>query len=209
MPFTGTLIKSFHLLHPYAADYRALENKGLNNTSVVLHIEASNSSALLTGDIEPEGWRFLQENHPDLQSDVLKFPHHGAWKNADAEKLIDSIQPSIMIISVGSEGYKQYQHPHKHVFTALAKRPHIRVLCTQATDQCQKSVLTTSHEILQKLKVQADQSGYPVLGSKQGCPCAGTIIIELGNHVRVIQPELSFHREEIIKLHFTSHECNI
>jgi len=209
LPLTGTLVKSFHLLHPYAADYRVLENKGLNNTSVVLHIEASNSSALLTGDIEPEGWRFLQENHSDLQSDVLKFPHHGAWKNADAEKLIDSIQPSIMIISVGSEGYEQYQHPHKHVFTALAKRPHIRVLCTQATDQCQKSVPATSHEILQKLKVHAGQSGYPVLGSKHGCPCAGTIIIELGDHVRVIQPELSFHREEIIKPHFTSHKCNI
>lgn len=75
-PFEGTLAKSLQLLHPYFADYHDLKTKNLNNTSVVLHVTGSGSSALLTGDIEPEGWQNLLANHPDLQSDVLKFPHH-------------------------------------------------------------------------------------------------------------------------------------
>lgn len=209
LPITGTLIKSFHLLHPYAADYRSLESKGLNNTSIVLRLSTSGSSALLTGDIEPEGWQYLSANHPDLQCDVLKFPHHGAWKNADAEKLIDDTQPSIVVISVGSEGYEKYRHPNEHVFNALVKHSHIRVLCTQATDQCRTSVFSIREDVLSKLSTQASKTGYPVLGSKRGCPCAGTIIVELSDHTQILQPESHFHREGIIKTHFTSHKCNI
>ena len=208
LPFEGTLAKSLHLLHPYHADYNELKNKGLNNTSVVLHITGPGSSALLTGDIEPEGWQQLQINHPDIQSDILKFPHHGAWKDADVGELLDNIQPAIVIISVGTEGYK-YKHPHEHVFTALFKRPHIRVLCTQATDQCQESVLKLRNTVVQQLKVQADKNGYPVIGSKQGCPCAGTVIIELGDKASVLQPEVNFHRKIIIDNHFKMHQCNI
>ncbi|MHB8599398.1 MAG: ComEC/Rec2 family competence protein [Ktedonobacteraceae bacterium] len=209
LPITGTLIKSFQLLHPYAAEYRSLESKGLNNTSIVLRISTSGSSALLTGDIEPEGWQYLQANNPALQSDVLKFPHHGAWKNADAEKLIDGTQPSIVVISVGSEGFEKYQHPNAHVFDALIKRPHIRVLCTQATDQCRASVFSIRKDVLSKMGTQASKTGYPLPGSKKGCPCAGTVIIELSDHARVLQPEIHFHREGIIKTYFTSHKCNI
>lgn len=207
--FTGTLIKSFRLLHPYAADYEALEGKGLNNTSIVLRIAASNSSALLMGDIEPEGWNYLQQNHENLHSDVLKFPHHGAWKNADAETFLDTIQPKITIISVGSEGYERYQHPNEHVLAALAKRPHIRVLCTQATEQCQRLVLNARQNVLNTLKAQAGKSNHTVLGSKAGCPCAGTIIVELSDHAQVLQPEMRFHQEEIIKPHFALRKCNI
>ena len=209
LPFTGTLIKSFRVLHPYAADYRYLERKGLNNTSIVLHLSAAGSSALLTGDIEPEGWESLRANHPNLQCDVLKFPHHGAWKNADAEKLIDDLQPSIVVISVGSEGYEKYQHPNEHVFRALVKHPHIRVLCTEATDQCRASVSSIRQDVLSTLGTQVSKTGYPLLGSKKGCPCAGTVIIELSDSAQILQPESRFHREDIIKTYFTSHKCNI
>jgi len=59
LPFMGALVKSFHVLHPYAADYRSLESKGLNNTSIVLRLSTAGSSVLLTDDIEPEGWQYL------------------------------------------------------------------------------------------------------------------------------------------------------
>lgn len=52
-------------------------------------------------------------------------------------------------------------------------------------------------------------NGYPVLGSKQGCPCAGTVIIELSDEVRVLQPDKTFHRQSIIEPHFKGHKCNI
>jgi hypothetical protein len=140
--------------------------------------------------------------------DVLKFPHHGAWKDADVDELLDKIQPSVVVISVGSEGYK-YQHPNSHVFSALFKRPDIRVLCTQATDQCQEAVLHNRDAVLQQLRSQADTNGYSVIGSMQGCPCAGTVIIELSDEVRVLQPEKKFHRQSIIEPHFKEHKCNI
>ncbi len=212
LPFTGTLVKSFRVLHPYAADYRYLERKGLHNTSIVLHLGAAGSNALLTGDIEPEGWEVLRanrENHPYLRCDVLKFPHHGAWKKADAEKFIDDLQPSIVVISVGSEGYEKYQHPNNHVFQALVKRSHIKVLRTQATDQCRASVSSIRQDVLNTLGTQASKTGYPLLGSKKGCPCAGTVIVELSNSVQVLQPKDRFHRESIIKTYFPSHKCNI
>ncbi len=208
LPFEGTLARSLQLVHPYHVDYADLKTKGLNNTSVVLRIEGSGSSALLTGDLEPEGWQQLKDNHLDVHSDVLKFPHHGAWKDADVEELLDKIQPSVVVISVGSEGYK-YKHPNSHVFTALFKHPNIRVLCTQATDQCRELVHLNRESVLQQLRSQADANGYSVIGSKQGCPCAGTVIIELRDEARVLQPEMRFHHQSIIKPHFGEHKCNI
>ena len=121
LPFKGTLARNIYLIHPYAADlFNGLETKGLNNTSVVLHIISSGSSALLTGDLEPAGWKLLQENRPHLHSDVLKFPHHGGkWNAEDTKSLLDAVQPSVVVISVGTEGEK-YKHPNKEVFQTLA-----------------------------------------------------------------------------------------
>lgn len=206
----GILVRSLHLIHPHFSDFLSLETRGLNNVSGVLHITGLGSSALLTGDLEPDGWQLLKSNHSELHSDVLKFPHHGAWKDRDVDSLLDSIQPSIVIISVGSEGYNKYKHPNAHVFDALAARPHIRLLCTQATDQCQQRVLQKSPAVMKQLKAQASQTGFPIIGSKQGCPCAGTIIIELGKEACILQPELKFHQEAIIKRNFKEmHKCTL
>lgn len=205
----GTLLKSLHLLHPSAANITRLETKGLNNTSVVLRVVGPASSALLTGDLEPAGWQQLAEKHTDLQSDVLKLPHHGgAWKDSDVNNLLDVVNPSIVIISVGSDG-QRYNHPNPSVFAALAKRPHIRVLCTQATNQCRQSVLDQSAAITNLLKVQANKSGRKLIGSNRGCPCAGTVIVELKDKAHVLQPDSQFHQESIIKPHFTEHKCNL
>lgn len=208
----GTLIKSLHLLHPHAASFRRLESKGLNNTSVVLRIVGPNSSALLTGDLEPVGWKYLRTRHPDhdLRSDVLKFPHHGgAWEYADVDALLDCVNPSTVIISVGSEGYEKYTHPNPHVFAALSKRPHIRVLCTQATNQCQELVLNKRNAVIDQLKAHVNKNGNKLIGSRRGCPCAGTVIVELSDEAYVIQPEIRFHRESIINAHFEKRQCNI
>ncbi|MFL5660406.1 MAG: ComEC/Rec2 family competence protein [Ktedonobacteraceae bacterium] len=209
LPFEGTLVKAIQLVHPYLVDYFDLKTGSLNNTSVVLQVTGSGSSALLTGDLEPEGWLQLQKRHPDLRCDLLKFPHHGAWKSADPGILLDTVKPSVTVISVGTEGEK-YKHPNSHVFTALSKR-HIRILCTQATNQCHTSILNSRDRdaVIEKLKAQASTDGHQLITSKSGCPCAGTVIIELGDKIHVIQPEINFHQENIIKHHFKSAKCNI
>ncbi len=210
LPFKGTVAKNIYLIHPYAIDLlRGLEKKGLNNTSVVLHIISSNSSALLTGDLEPAGWKLLQENHPHLHCDVLKFPHHGgAWNAEDTKSLLDAVQPSVVVISVGTEGEK-YKHPNAEVFQTLSSPAysHIQILCTQATNQCQVPVLDQKQSIIQLLDRQANNKGCERIASRRGCPCAGTIIIELGDGLRVLQPSRAFHQDSIIIPHLHAHKC--
>ena len=212
-PIEGKLANSFKQLHPYFADYLDLRTKGLNSTSTVLRISGSKTSALLTGDLEPEGWTQLCTHYPNLHSDVLKFPHHGgAWYGQNVDDLLDKVDPSIVVISVGSEGFEKYNHPHPDVFTALAKRPHIRVLCTQATNQCQLQACAQNERdsVVRLLKVNAEQNGHQLLlsRSKKSCPCAGTVIIELDKEAHVLQPDLTFHRDSIIKTHYKAHKCS-
>lgn len=210
LEFEGELAKNFLLIHPYAFDIPDLQAKGLNSTSAVLRITSSGSGALLTGDLEPAGWKELCKNYSptNLQSDVLKFPHHGgSWKNDDVDNLLDVVKPSIVVISVGSKGYQKYTHPHPDVFEALKKRPNIRLLCTQATNQCQQNAMIQRGTVRDLLIKQASKNGHKLIGSKRGCPCAGTVVVELGENAQVVQPETLFHQQTVITPHFKNHQC--
>ena len=210
MPAGGPLLPGsvndvLELIHPLYNQQPTLQMIGYNNTCGVLKIRGLGTSALLTSDIEPQGWRVLLENGGIVQSDVLSFPHHGAWKGADAGALLDAVAPSIVVISVGTEGEK-YQHPGARVFHALRERPFIRLMCTQATRACETGVEDTRAAIVALLRSQTHHRDF--IGSKTGCPCAGTIIIDLDERVRVVQPDLDFHRRSIIEPHFRTHQCH-
>lgn len=207
--FGGTLAKCLDFKHPYSIDLFQLEPKGLNNTSVVCRVEGPDSSALLTGDLEPEGWKLLKQNEPYLRSDVLKFPHHGGkWDELSTRSLLDTVKPTVVVISVGTDGAR-YKHPNKAVFDtlSLSQYSHIRVLCTQATNQCRALVREKSDSVIQLLDYQCSQIGHNRIGSKRGCPCSGTVIIELGAKADVVQPRLDFHRNRIITPLFPDHKC--
>ncbi|MDO8732001.1 MAG: DNA internalization-related competence protein ComEC/Rec2 [Actinomycetota bacterium] len=49
-----------------------------NNASVVLLIEVEGLRILLPGDIEPEAQSALMSEHPAIQADIAKIPHHGS-----------------------------------------------------------------------------------------------------------------------------------
>lgn len=193
------------LLHPWEIDVQDLLSHGLNNTSGILKINGTNSSALLTGDIEPTGWS--QINQSKLQSDVLKFPHHGAWKDTDVSQLLDVVKPSVVVISVGTSGIK-YSHPNKHVFEAIAELPDTRLLCTQGTEQCTRNIRSKRSQLIDSFKLQADQDKSFFFNKQSGCPCSGTVILELGDSVRILQPKLEFHQDEIINSFYENHQCN-
>lgn len=213
-PFKGFMTNTTQILHPYFRDYPKLEVRGLNNTSIVIRIVGLGTSALLTGDLEPAGWRFLLENHPDvykdiLKCDVLKFPHHGgAWSALDTESLLNTVQPSVVIFSVGTNGAK-YGHPNRAVFEVLSSSTysHIQVLCTQATNQCYGSATNYRSSVVQHLDRAARDKGQERIGSKNGCPCAGTVVVELGKQVSIVQPSQIFHRDSIIRPYFSAHKC--
>jgi competence protein ComEC len=191
-------------LHPLYNDAGDLELIGLNNVSVVLRVSTEGVSALLTGDLEPLGWDVLGENTPELSCNVLKFPHHGAWKRDDVNALLDSVNPEIVVMSVGTAG-QAYGHPNAHVFDALKCRAGIKVLCTQATSQCVSDPTKVEEQVN---AVLSDVNGrFNGLAISKGCPCASTVVIDLNNDgVRIIHPPLDVH-DRIITEFFPNAQC--
>lgn len=202
----GSVKEVIELLHPLQAHMDDLVV--LNNESGILKIRGLNSSAILLGDLEFKGWQYLCSKPVDLRGDVLKFPHHGAWKDADPDLLLDVIEPSAVIISVGTQGVK-YNHPNSHVLKAIAKRRHIRLLCTQVTEQCISDISKKSKLVKQIFEQNVTINTDMFYRDQYGCPCAGTIVIELGESATILQPEIRFHQDTIIKSHFHSHKCAI
>ena len=149
----------------------------------------------------------MKRNSADLSSDVLKFPHHGAWKDGNPDDLLETVGPSIVVISVGTNG-SRYDHPNSHVFDALAQRPEVRLLCTQVTDKCTTAVSEKREAIIERFKEHTADTGKFFV-EQSGCPCAGTVIIELGSKAQILQPSAQFHREHIIKANYAQHKCAI
>ncbi len=199
------LLQSLTFLHPKHRDQHKLFQTGsLNNLSYVIKVE-DKSSVLLTGDIEPEGWNFLKKNHPEaLKNNVLKFPHHGVWRNADVARLLDEVNPEIVVISVGTGN--TYGHPSENVFAELGKRRETRLLCTQATSSCSNILEKSRCKILEIMGKEMPNISSINLNSS-GCPCAGTVIIELCVKANVLCPTLEFHVNSIIKTFMLTHRC--
>lgn len=193
-------------LHPFDKDIGVLQNSGkLNNTSAVFKISDGGASLLLTGDLEPDGWKLLTSQNPSatLTSNVLKFPHHGGWKDADVVSFLSQVAPQIVVISVGTSGYTYYKHPNAHVFEALKCYSRVQVLCTQATSQCDPDVLNKWEEI--KTLLGTTNSRFNGLALPRGCPCASTIIVELTEKARVCYPLPEIHQQIVNCL--TSAQC--
>lgn len=91
------------------------KNNKANNHSVVVQLVYHQAEILLTGDIEKEIEKQLV-NQSNLESDVLKIPHHGS-KTSSSFNFIKSVNPKISIISVGRDN--SYGHPNDSVLERL------------------------------------------------------------------------------------------
>jgi competence protein ComEC len=215
LPIDGPLKQRIQFLHPFPAFLPRARAAGFNNSSIVLRVTAAGSSALLTGDIEPEGWHLLKRNPAAVRlakGDVLKFPHHGAWKKpngspSNAFAFLDEVGAKTTVISVGTE-QKNYNHPDAHVFKAIRTR-NIDLLCTEATKTCGGAgVLKSRLKTIPELETQANSAGRPSFLSSRGCPCAGSIVIDLGSSVKILHPDPAKHRSEIVyKVFSKRHQC--
>ena len=201
LPLPGII----EFIHPWRVDIPRLIGKSLNDISGVMKIKGNGTSAILTGDLEAAGWDCLKKTEIDISGDVLKFPHHGAWKDCDPEDLLKAISPSVVIISVGTDGVR-YNHPNPHVFESLNNHPSIRILCTQVTTQCTKEVELKRESLINSHKKYCNETNAFFVEQK-GCPCAGTIIVELGKSVEILQPNIEFHKDQIIKSYFSTPQC--
>lgn len=91
-----------------------------NDLSLVMQIKGAQQKVLMMGDIENKGqtYMFAKNEVSDLDTDVLKFPHHGS-DGAFSEKLFDLTTSEQVIISVGKNSYG---HPSTQLINFLKSK---------------------------------------------------------------------------------------
>lgn len=85
-----------------------------NDMSIVTKLTYGKNTVLFCGDIEENGISHLIKN--DIESDILKVPHHGAYSNNLGE-LTKKVKPKISIISCGKNNV--YGFPKKETLNIL------------------------------------------------------------------------------------------
>lgn len=88
-----------------------------NNESLVFRLTSHKIRTLFTGDIEEDAEKKYAEL--DIQSDILKVPHHGS-KTSSSEVFLEKVNPSLGILSVGRNNI--YGFPHEEVVERYNKR---------------------------------------------------------------------------------------
>lgn len=95
-----------------------------NNDSLAMRIRFGARSFLLAGDMERKMELDLVNRTLDsgesLHADVLKVGHHGS-KTSTTQDFLDSVGPSVGIVSAGFEN--SFGHPNGDVLARLARRP--------------------------------------------------------------------------------------
>ena len=81
----------------------------------VIRMTYQGTSFLSTGDIDGEGIPNLLGRFPELQSTVLKVPHHGSSLGDSGRGFFTAVDPEIAVISVG----RKHGLPAKDTLQAL------------------------------------------------------------------------------------------
>ena len=87
-----------------------------DNASLVLRLVYDDVSVLLTGDIFAAAERALLASGANLNSDVLKVPHHGSASSSTPE-FLSAVSPAVAVISAGVDN--RFGHPHNEVVRRL------------------------------------------------------------------------------------------
>lgn len=104
------------VVHVISPDTTLLNDKDLNNTSLVLHITSASTTALFTGDIGKNAELALARSGIS-GVDILKIPHHGSRTSVIAD-FLNAIKPRIAVFEVGKNSYG---HPSEEALTSCAK----------------------------------------------------------------------------------------
>ncbi len=108
-----------NLLHPIDETSTNLLDENKNDDSLVLKLSYGEVDILFTGDIEMNAETRLIRSQQDLQSEVLKVPHHGSRSSSSA-RFLDRVQPRYAIFSLGKDN--RYQLPHAEVVARYQER---------------------------------------------------------------------------------------
>lgn len=92
------------------------EYDDLNDMSLVARLDYGETSFLFTGDCRKTPFKDIIKAGWDVDVDVVKAAHHGAY-NATDEVVFDAMSPEYMLISCGLDN--SYGHPHREVVQML------------------------------------------------------------------------------------------
>ena len=129
---------SLWLIYPNMAEAtEAYYENNTNNASVVCLLKNDACNILFSGDLEQDGWERLLKRMPDLQCDILKMPHHGAFydgKNSiGLKEILETLKSQTAIVSSGN--HKRYRHPDEQTIKLLREQQ-IKIYCTEYTELC-------------------------------------------------------------------------
>ena len=94
------------------------EYDDLNDMSIVVRLDYGDVSFLFTGDCRKNPFKDIIKAGFDVDVDVVKAAHHGAY-NATDEAVFEAMSPEYMLISCGLDN--SYGHPHKEVIQMLTE----------------------------------------------------------------------------------------
>lgn len=91
----------------------------LNNNSLVGQLRYKDFTMLFTGDSERGAEQnMVKEYGNELQSDVLKSPHHGS-RTSSSDSYLKAVKAKDVIISLAADN--EYGHPHKQTLDRYKK----------------------------------------------------------------------------------------
>jgi len=93
-----------------------IDYKNENEDSLVFLLEINNRKLLFMGDAGKVSEKYLLDEYAFNKVDILKIGHHGS-KNSSSDEFIDSVNPTISLISAGINN--RFKHPHKVVTDKL------------------------------------------------------------------------------------------
>ena len=103
---------SFTILAPITVD-----EKDLNNASIMLSFRYGDTTFLFTGDAESSSESaVLAEYAAALDADVLKVGHHGS-STSSSDAFLAAVSPDAAVISCGTDN--DYGHPHTETLESL------------------------------------------------------------------------------------------
>lgn len=103
------------ILYPFENLSGRYFEKTSNDTSVISRLVFGETSFLFTGDITSKTEKELVAKNINLDSDVLKVPHHGS-KYSSSNVFLKSVRPKVAVILVGKNSYG---HPTAEVLQRL------------------------------------------------------------------------------------------
>ncbi|MCQ3812240.1 MAG: MBL fold metallo-hydrolase [Acidimicrobiia bacterium] len=102
-----------------------------NLASAIMVIDIDGQSVVIGGDAPLKVWKAIQGQLPEHS--IVRWPHHGGRIAGSHDDLFALLNPSDVLISVGSTN--TYGHPSEDFFVAASGHGS-RLRCTQATKKC-------------------------------------------------------------------------